>query len=620
MTYVSQYAAGESPSETANASQKRFMAGIPKVRPDRKGAGFRVARLLVRNIGILDTLDLDFDSQSVTALYAGNGLGKTTLLECLSILGHLPCFPTFNRETGHCRSLLETEFPYEGCDDFTHYRGVFDPQKARTFGTLSHLSEVAPGPGATFGYVEFEVEDRIGQTTSFNRFAVIVHSPLLQRPGTPRLTDILSRDSSLVRNLHGLPNSADDRILGRCGLIVYDPERQSGRSVDQLILAMAKGRTFSVNESAGGGACRLTVAGLEDVEPRSVSYVNTDLNDFGRGNDLRESPKDLDRDFREQMIGRIGIEVDKEGCFQHFNDLKRSCDIVLSTPLENFGDRRVIPPGFDLQNLTVTANHVGIWIDRLDGQRPVPINFLSAGENEVLFIYLMVLNFTRNAGKGASIILLDEPDLHISNVSRFRFFQEVLRLSDGRAQLIMSTHSPAAYEVMKATYRDVGAKTKVLVRVLDEDVGATKLEANFDGVYIGRLRQRNYSRGIGSKLWHFVDFTAARIRSVIPMPSYAASAATIAWLVTVVGVVLLLIGAVLNDVLNNDNVHWAWRRLLFFGIGPLRYHDETLRYWITFVPPALVAPISLLLLRIRVRRRHEKRLTRFRDAVRARRS
>jgi putative AbiEii toxin of type IV toxin-antitoxin system len=439
----------------------------------------------------------------------------------------------------------------------------------------------------------------------------------MQTLGTPRLTDILSRDSSLARNAATLPHAADDRVLGRCGVIVFDPERQSGRTMDDLITAVSRGRTFAVDEGRGLEIQRLPHAlGVA----RSVCYVNTDLNDFGRGNDLRESPKDLDRDFKAQMVDRLEIEIDPQtACFRYFEELKRAADAVLSTPLENFSDRRVIPPGFDLQNLTVSGDRVGIWIDRRDGQRPVSINFLSAGENEVLFIYLMVLNFTNNFAKGASIILLDEPDLHIANVSHYRFFEEVLRLTDGRAQLIMSTHSPAAYEMFRSKYRNADLKTKVLLRILPhEDSSTTKLFASFDGIYLGRLRRMNYTGGLMANLRHFVDLTAAKIRSVAPVSTYAASAATLTWLFAVLMVVLLTLGAVSNDVLNNDRIHWAWRRLLFFGMSPVRYHDETLRYWLTFGPTSILAPLALLWLRSMSHRRHQKKLERFREAVRAR--
>lgn len=595
--------------------RREVAAGQPRRagRRRRSTAPFRVKEAKIRNIGTIDALDLDFENESVTAIYASNGLGKTTVLECLSLLGHLPCFPTYSAEERFCPSALDTGYPSLRSDSWGHYEAILPHAEVATNGVLNYLAANAPQPGARFGYVQFTVVDVVGRTNCVNTFVVLVHRPLLLLHGTPRLTEILSRDSFLSREIPEISDVADDRILSRCGLIAYDPDDQIGRTMGELILSIAKGRTFTINEDNERRLVSLHLDGIEAAVPRSVCYVNTDLNDFGRGNDLRESPKDLERDFRNEMIGRMGIELDPQGSFAHFDQLQRSCDLVLSTPLENFCDRRVIPPAFVLKNLTVRGEHVAIWIDRLDGQRHVSVNFLSAGENEVLFIYLMILNFTENPQKKSAIILLDEPDLHIANASRFRFFEEALELTDGKAQLVMSTHSPSAYEVIKAKYDAVPAKVKVLVRVLpDVSAKSTRLEAAFDAMYIERLRQISAATGLLGSAERFLSRTIAQISAIIPRPHNAAVTVIVTWLAFLFTLLILIAGAILNDVVGRD--HWI-RETLLRGANPMQYHAKTLEYWPAVASGVILPLIGFAVGRKLTRRDHAARLRKFRASA-----
>ena len=55
---------------------------------------FGVSYIRISNVGAIDDLHINLLSRSLLSIYAGNGIGKTTILECLSLIGHLPCFPS----------------------------------------------------------------------------------------------------------------------------------------------------------------------------------------------------------------------------------------------------------------------------------------------------------------------------------------------------------------------------------------------------------------------------------------------------------------------------------------------------------------------------------------------
>ena len=55
--------------------------------------GFRILKAQLVNVGSLRSLYVDLGDKPVLAFLGPNGVGKTTLLEALSLLGHAPVFP-----------------------------------------------------------------------------------------------------------------------------------------------------------------------------------------------------------------------------------------------------------------------------------------------------------------------------------------------------------------------------------------------------------------------------------------------------------------------------------------------------------------------------------------------
>ena len=408
--------------------------------------------------------------------------------------------------------------------------------------------------------------------------------------------------------------------------MLYDEKDQAGQSFDELVCKLALGRTFSIR-AAGKAISNRAFAADElprtGLSPRSVSYINTDLNDFGRGNDLRKSPKDLSRDFGSEMFSRLRLEQDAHGVFPHFGCLQEMCDKVLRTPLAHYADRRIIPPSFRLKTFRGDCDKVEIMIDRRDGTKPVPINFLSAGENEVFFVLLMILNLSRNPKLGASIILLDEPDLHIATSTRGAFFRSILTLTGGKSQVIMSTHSPAMFELLKARYKTPDQKVAVISRVMlnakeaEAEGRGTRLGAAYDAVYLGKMRKANVGAGlwgwIRSRLTMFFSYHFARTRSVLNLGDASIWIALVTWSGATFVALLLIAGALLNDTFNDPDSSYYFPQL-FLGYDEESYHRATRGMLWTFIGGAVGPVAAVALMRLYFRRLTGRRIEEFRNA------
>ncbi|HEX8527185.1 AAA family ATPase [Allosphingosinicella sp.] len=467
---------------------------------------FGIEEVRISNVGVIDDLTISLRDPALLAICAGNGIGKTTILEAISILGHLPCLPTLERSEGRIvDSLAMRKWPNERPAGFDYYDGFIDMEELKRNGVGEWIRRHRPPPEANYGLIEFKLRDSRGAAKCLHEFAVLVHSAKIANEGTPRLTDIQSRgdfdDAAGCEFIF-----SDDRMLGYCGLALFDKHQQSSQSLDDLILKLALGRTFNIEHPGTG---RLEPASLDPADgegvdgPRSVSYVNTDLNDFGRGNDLRESPKDLKKDFGAEMVSRLRLEFDRSGSFAHLEEIRRVCYCILETPISHYYHRNVIPASFHIRDIHHRIERgAEVRIDRLDGRRAIDVNFLSAGENEVFFVTLVAINAVRNPLLGGSILLLDEPDLHIANVARSRFFEELLSIIEGHAQMIVSTHSASLFNVLRKRYTRVDDKIQVVSRVaVSLKPLELRLQSAFDYVFVGKMRNIDRSQHLLPAIW-----------------------------------------------------------------------------------------------------------------------
>ncbi|OYX35848.1 MAG: hypothetical protein B7Y99_02960 [Caulobacterales bacterium 32-69-10] len=592
-----------------------YLFGEPVTHPP-----FGVKSVRICNVGAIDDLYLDIPSGGLMAIYAGNGVGKTTVLESISTLGHLPCFPSVSLGKAVEDSLLVRALGHHG-DKSSALLPLLDLASLPKLGLNIWLEKVRPGKNAGYGCIEFEVFDTLeGGAAATHRFVLFICSAELTEPVAPTLTRMLSRGhfDDLVADI----SFNDDRVLGHYGLIVYGGHEQIGQTFPDLVRKLAKGRTFSTVEEREG---KLTVVqnrlDLPDhLGPRSVSYINTDLNDFGRGNDLRESPKDLKRDFGLEMYERLRIELDRSGHFKHLAALGEVCNRVLSTPYTHYADLKAIPSSFRLSGLHSLdgEGEFAVAVDREDGAPPIPIEFLSAGENEVFFITLMMLNLTRNPSLGHSIILLDEPDLHVANVALDPFFKSILDLAIGRSQVILSSHSAALYEHIRRRFRRSEDCVRVIFRrVLRVDPLQTVLRAEFDEIFLGKLRSLGFRggfwTGVRSRFLINAGYHKRRIESLWDKESQFTWLALGGWMVATIMAAALVANAVLNDAINDADLSAALRKALFFDKEAAAYHDVTRGPLIGSLIAVFGPLLGLMLFRVYRHRQHKRMLGEVRE-------
>ena len=473
---------------------------------------------------------------------------------------------------------------------------------------------------APFGLVELKFFDTARElnTQAKHRIFIFINAFDCGEDGFPKLTRFLSR-SEFDNIGNDNPKFCDDRTLSGKALVVYEKAEQHGQTYQEFLQKITKGRTFSlVNEDQDQTVLSIkTIDPGNLIEPRSVSYINTDLNDFGRGNDLRESPKDLKRDFGREMYNRMRININDDGDFAHLRELEKICHSILRTPQTYYSDPLAVPQSFRVSGLRLSEDQFEITIRRDDGSSPIPISFLSAGENEVFFVILMILNLCRNTKLGKSIILLDEPDLHIANSSRNAFFSKILNICEGNAQLIISTHSPALYELVRRKFKRPEEKFKVITRsVLDESPLKTRMSASYDGLYLGKICQLGYKNSVlgmlRSRILMFFAYQLARIRSILDFGKYTTLLALGTWVMSCVFFALMVIGAIVNDALNFAGVPQGIRDYLFSGKSPTEYHDATRIALYTFSTAVFVPPIVIGFLRLKMNKNRERLLKRLR--------
>ena len=586
-----------------------------------KAPHFGVSYIRIRNVGAIEDLHITLDSKSLLSLYAGNGIGKTTILECISLIGHLPCFPSLCVGGVLEESLLDQHYGSIGENSFAYFKDKLNFSTLQKIGIDTWISSNSPGRMAPYGMVELKFFDtaRTLKNHALHHIFIFINAFDCGENGYPKLTRVLSR-SEFDEVTTTDPTFCDDRSLSRAALVLYEKGDQVGQSYEDFLLKIAKGRTFSlISHDQGSKALSIKTIDPGDlIEARSVSYINTDLNDFGRGNDLRESPKDLKRDFGREMYNRLRIEINDEGDFIHLKKLEQICHAILMTSQKMYSDLRAVPQSFRLTGLRLSEDQFEITVKREDGTPPIPISFLSAGENEVFFVILMILNLCKNPMLGSSIILLDEPDLHIANSSRNAFFGNIIDLCEGNSQLIISTHSPALYQLAQRELKDPEQIFKVLSRcVIEENPLITRITASFDGLYLGKLSGLGYSDGVfrilRSKILLFFAYHKARILSVADFGKYATLVGFITWAISFFFFLLLVFGALLNDVLNTQDAATWVRKFFFFGKRDFEYHDAT-RVWLSILFITVISfPGAIAILRKKKMNKQKKLLGKLRE-------
>jgi ABC-type transport system involved in cytochrome c biogenesis ATPase subunit len=156
--------------------------------------------------------------------------------------------------------------------------------------------------------------------------------------------------------------------------------------------------------------------------PPFISYINTDMYEWGIGLDIRESPKNLAIELPILIEDRLNLTI---------GDSIIGFLEVQEFWLSIFKDESI------LEKIVTTQNKAKVTIR--EGRKPTERDFLSSGENQVLALGLVLCSLKPLN----SILLLDEPDLHISLPSARRLYEQLKeRCIASNLQTIIVSHLP----------------------------------------------------------------------------------------------------------------------------------------------------------------------------------
>jgi hypothetical protein len=419
----------------------------------------KLRKIHIKGLKTISDLSLAFeDEKPVSLLYGTNGVGKTTILEAISLIGHLSCMrricvqrygtavglPSFFHSWFLDNTQLHSQIVHTDLQPFEGFA-----QKLTEHYSEKDWFNNVDLRGTRESAIYFEsVTELIGINDPLNFYIVF------ERNEKESMTQLLGQQAS-------------DFDMQNHFAIVFD-EAIAGH-MEILLTAVFKCRPHATTDSENLELVKYTRARQHDGNSTAlVSYINTDLNDFGRGNDIRESPKDIRRDFVPKILDRLQLpfhkkldEIDTGRVFFQFNYLKELnsiLELVINT-YDRAGGRKhslADKPLFSIRQCCYEQSSngdVGSLIfeaQRSTDPDSTELDYMSAGENECFFIFLLLIGLPLSH----SIILLDEPDLHLTTFAKDTFYDELYKLLDAKnCQVFIASHSGFAYADSKKIKR-----------------------------------------------------------------------------------------------------------------------------------------------------------------------
>lgn len=362
----------------------------------------QLTKVRIRGLKSIDSLNIELEN-GVTLLYGPNGIGKSTALEVMSLLGHLHhltvlqlangVFSIASEEAGAIHMLPKLRSSGANWSSLEAWFEAPKPGGCAAF-TLRENSIQGGKPITLFVYFDISRDSTAGHAT-------------------PSLTSLLSR-------------AFTDADTKKYVALVVDP------STEEQTRSMMELTSRAVDRPRRSGGLL-------------ISYINTDLNDFGRGNDLRESPKDLAKDFVGEIKGRLQLPfTGNGGALQKLAELNAIFKSVLKYPALYVPGMTSSDTAFKISacsidpvtsKLTFTATRLA------DNRDHATLDFLSAGENECFFVFALLLHLPLRSG----LVLLDEPDLHVGPHQKRDFFAALYAaIEEAGCQAVIATHSEYA--------------------------------------------------------------------------------------------------------------------------------------------------------------------------------
>ena len=404
-------------------------------------------RRLITNLPPFQDKPIVFQAQT-NFIRGKNGAGKTTVLEAIALAGHMPILQ-WHEHDGQEKIVIRASF-YLSAEDVAFLRKLFpggfgaaadesivDIVKSCLAAPAVSDSDVSASRG-----LEFWSKDSLRQIGDWLAKCETPESTsfslsFLPGENEPELKVSLTDDARL---------SAEWRCVGE------------SEAVYRLVgLLLSWSRPERCEFKAGPGSMKSEerwrqtprMSRLVDREfphPGIISYINTDMYNFGVGLDLRESPKNIaEGDMRRTVVDRLQLfkRGDKAGVFQvrGLQNLQTSWSSVM-------GKKQALH-AYEFHQTKAGPPSEGACVVSLgETQR----TFMSSGENQLLFVLSMIHAIEP---KG-SILMIDEPELHMSFRAQKLLIDRLRELAGAHhTQLLMATHIPFLFRESLAEAGDV---------------------------------------------------------------------------------------------------------------------------------------------------------------------
>lgn len=394
-------------------------------------------------------------SPYITFIRGQNGAGKTTLLECLAMFGHCPVMEVRRKD------------PFQQCEIVCTFEGV-DAQK-EAYG--QEISE------------DFLMEImRLTKPFSLTIFPV---SKSDKAPGPIQLIPDLKiylADEEMLRT-NWCMWSDDDGVIAKAfqKLIRFSRPEAKARTktdrIERIIEELKKDPTgsrnfeilekhfFNPEPEKFQPATRTIHLKNKTCDSRSlpgfITYINTDMYQWGIGLDIRESPKDMRKELPQLIKYRLNL-TDNNGALLNSEKVLAFWNRVFE-----FKERESIatenaPAGRMLKEVSIDDQDQGVV--KVGGDARI---FLSSGENQILFLGLMLEAMEARR----SVFLLDEPELHTDIGSAKKLYDELFKnTAFSYNQFIIVSHMPFIFERCLAPVEGLGTKRRFVVDLEAEKV------------------------------------------------------------------------------------------------------------------------------------------------------